>query len=302
MTAAKLDQIINVEVASCFDAIVEFVQLSETVADYCMKVFSLILVQRLTRGVSGNEAPIFALHGILGLLRSLSLTLAFRGELATSHNVSLLVNQCLVGSSLSKEAVYATIICAQLCILQVPDVTVCHGAIGQILRRELMSRYYGAVIAGLVEIITAAPDGTLDEFLQTRLIPDLIAIIGVAQYNARRQICACVFLAIEKFGFAAALRGMSTDLVGLIFDFVESEDDMAFVGFVVKQLAAMIDCALAECLDEFLEAVKERATSEVREALEKIMIEYHTLIGEDVVDAVQYLLNFVSHGDEGGDG
>jgi hypothetical protein len=65
MAAAESGQIIKVEVAFCFGTIV---QLLETVADYCMKVFSLIPVQRRFR----RRSPGVPLHGILGLRGNIS--------------------------------------------------------------------------------------------------------------------------------------------------------------------------------------------------------------------------------------
>jgi hypothetical protein len=104
----------NVNIARCWSSIVECLEISPEIAEYAMKIFSLILIQRYADGQSRNDAQIWSLYGILTILRSDELTIALRNDLAADHFLPTITQQFLIGNSLSREKVYAGLIVAQL--------------------------------------------------------------------------------------------------------------------------------------------------------------------------------------------
>jgi hypothetical protein len=259
-----LTPVLGVELAACFDQIVAFTELSEETAEYAMKAFCLILVQRFAN--PANFAYAFALHGVLAILRSFQLSFSFRGKLTDDHLIGFLVQPFLIGKSASTEKVLATMITGQLCSMEIPDVRVAYNAIMEILTHDYMENEYCAVITGLRDIVEAAPE-SIKPFIQERLIPGLVDVIARSPYRAREELMRCIFMAIARVALQAVVQALTGDFVELVFSLFEAEESPDFLEFLILSIGEIIGEAQRLGLNEFLELMRQIAPADLHEML-----------------------------------
>jgi hypothetical protein len=263
-TFTTVSSLLCIEAAGCFDQIVLRTEICEKTAEYCMKAFSLVLMQRFQRAANFDYS--IALHGILTLLRSTQLDHSFRARLAVDHLVAFLTRQFLIGQSVSPEKVYAAMITAQLCTMEVPDIGVAHRAILEILKQEHMAANYSDIIAGLTDIIGNSSD-SVRVFLEQELIPALVAVIPRAPYSAREALVRCVFVAVKRVDLGAVAPTLAGGFVELVFNLLEAEDRPAFLEFIIVEVCGMIEEAIRLGLEELLAVMKSCASEDLRENL-----------------------------------
>jgi hypothetical protein len=286
---------LDLEIASCFRAIVEFLPINSEVAEFAAKAFGLILFHRLISPCK-SEAHLHTLYGILIVLRSREVSSEFLQEIAISCQIPVMITQFFHFQSNSKEVVYATLITAQMSVLRVPNIDLCFEKMLDIFMKESMKPWYYSIISGLVQIIQASPSGLLDDFIRARFLPMLTDLIPVADYRSRSKIIECIFLILDRIDIVSVAGVLDESFFHLMIGFLDGEDDEDFVNEIVVGIHSIMNAAMCTGLTTVLDHITDAFTDDSREVLigmcaDEARLPAAVLAARDIVEYMEECTN-----------